>query len=214
MIRINLLAAERAQVKKKGVAFESGQKLTVACSLILVVALAGIGWRYWSLTSQSTQIDKDIAAAQQERTRLQSILQRVQEFENRKAQLSERVVLIEDLRKAQKGPVHMLDEISKALPPMLWLTEVKQMGTTAKTASAAGDVIIDGTSTTQTGVSDFVNNLEASGYFKKSIDIVGTRTVAMAQPPGELVTFSLRAKFLTPGDAKAAASTAAPVLKR
>src|SRR5580765_5728202 len=160
MIRINLLADERTQVKKAGkVAFQSGQKLTVACSLILVVALAGIGWRYWSLTGQSAQMDKDIAAAQQERTRLQSILQKLQEFESRKAQLSERVELIEDLRKAQKGPVHMLDEISKALPPMLWLTEVKQVGTTAKTASAAGDVIIDGTSTTQTGVSDFVSNL-------------------------------------------------------
>jgi len=213
MIRINLLAAERTQAKKK-LTFQSGQKLTVACSLILVVAVLMIGWRYLSLRSQSAQLDKEIAAAQQERTRLQSILQRVQEFESRKAQLSERVELIEDLRKAQKGPVHMLDEISKALPPMLWLTEVKQVATTAKTASAAGDVLIDGTSTTQTGVSDFVNNLEASGYFKKSIDIVGTRTVPMAVPPGELVTFTLRARFLTPGDVKAAAATAAPALKR
>jgi hypothetical protein len=73
---------------------------------------------------------------------------------------------------------------------MLWLTEVKQV---------AADVVIDGTSTTQTGVSDFVTSLEGSGYFKKSIDIVGTRTVPMAQPPGELVSFTLRAQFLTPG---------------
>ena len=218
MIRINLLAAERTQQAKKKITFQSGQKLTLACSLILVVALLMIGWRYWSLTSQSAQLDKEMAAAQQERTRLQSIIQKIDEFEMRKSQLSQRVLLIEDLRKEQRGPVHMLDEISKALPPMLWLQQVKQVPAARATRGAAAvpsnDVVIDGTSTTLTGVSDFVNNLEASGYFKKSIDIVGTRTVPMAAPPGELVTFTLRAQFLTPGDAKAAAATAAPALKR
>ena len=199
MIRINLLAAERTQAKKK-LTFQKGQKLTVGCSLILVAAALLIGWRYWSLGQQSTQLDKDITSAQQERTRLQSVLQKVQDFEQRKAQLSQRVVLIEDLRKQQKGPVHMLDEISKGLPPMVWLTEVRQI--------AGGDVVIDGSSTTQTGVSDFVTNLELSGYFKKSIDIVNTRTVALPQPPGELVSFTLRAQFLTPGETKPAVAAA------
>jgi type IV pilus assembly protein PilN len=206
MIRINLLAAERAQVTtKKKLTFQTGQKLTLACSLILVAAVALIGWRYWSLTRESAQLDADIAAAQQETARLRSVIQKVQDFEQRKAQLSQRVVLIEDLRKEQKGPVHMLDEISRALPPMLWLTEVKQVG---------GDVVIDGDSTTQTGVSDFVNNLEASGYFKRSIDIVGTKSVPLPQPPGELVTFSLRAQFITPGEAKPVAAVATAAQNR
>ena len=158
-----------------------------------------IGWRYWSLSRQSAQLDRDIASAQQETARLRTILQKVQDFEQRKAQLSQRVVLIEDLRKEQKGPVHMLDEISRALPPMLWLTEVKQAG---------AEVLINGNSTTQTGVSDFVSNLEASGYFKKSVDIVGTSTVALPQPPGELVSFAVHGLFLTPGEeAKPAVAT-------
>ena len=73
MIRINLLAAERTQAKKK-LTFQVGQKLTVGCSLILVVAALLIGWRYWSLSRQSVQLDKDIATAQQEKVRLQSII--------------------------------------------------------------------------------------------------------------------------------------------
>jgi type IV pilus assembly protein PilN len=205
MIRINLLATQQRTQTKKKVAFQAGQKVTVGSSLILVVAGLLIGWRYWTLTQQSKQLDADLAKAQQEVTRLHSVIQKVQDFEQRKAQLSQRVVLIEDLRKEQKGPVHMLDEISRALPPMLWLTEVKQIG---------ADVVIDGTSTTQTGVSDFISNLEASGYFKKSVDIVGTKTAPMAKPPGELVSFILRAQFLTPGDAAPAATTAAVKTKR
>jgi len=189
MIRINLLIGERAQVKKK-LPFQAGQKLTVGCSLILIFAGLFVAWRYWALTRESATLDTDIASAQQETARLHSIIQKVQEFEQRKAQLTQRVVLIEQLRRDQTGPVHMLDQISRSLPPMLWLTELKQVG---------NDVTIDGISTTQTGVSDFIMNLEASGYFKRSIDIVNTTTEPLPRPPGELIRFAIRAQFQTPG---------------
>lgn len=199
MIRINLLAGERERPKKK-LGFEVGQKLTIGCSLILIGAALFVGWRYWSLSSESTQLAAEISAAQQETARLHSIIQQVQQFEQRRAQLSQRVVLIEQLRKGQAGPVHMLDQISRALPPMLWLTELKQTGT---------DVQIDGNCTTLTGLSDFVANLEASGYFKRSIEILNTQTQPLAQPPGETIRFSIKATFQQPGDAKPAATPAA-----
>jgi type IV pilus assembly protein PilN len=201
MIRINLLAAERDRAKKKTVTLGTvGQKLTIGCSLILVLGGLAIGWRYWTVNHDSAELDKEIAAAQQETTRLHSVIEQVQQFEQRKAQLQQRVVLIEQLRKGQTGPVHMLDQISRALPPMLWLTEVKQTAT---------DIVIDGKCTSPIGVSDFVANLEASGYFKRSIDIVSTSTEAMPQPPGELIKFSIKAVFQQPGDAKAPAAPVA-----
>ena len=200
MIRINLLAAEREKSKKKAVTLgTAGQKLTIGCSLILILAVLFIGWRYWALSRDSNQIDAEIAAAQQETTRLHSVIQQVQQFEQRKAQLQQRVVLIEQLRKGQTGPVHMLDQISRALPPMVWLSELKQTG---------ADVVIDGRSTTQTGVSEFVSNLEASGYFKRSVDIVSTLTETVPTPPGELVRFSLKATFQQPGDPSPPAAVA------
>jgi type IV pilus assembly protein PilN len=193
MIRINLLAAEREKSKKKAVTLgTAGQKLTIGCSLILILAVLFIGWRYWALSRDSNQIDAEIAAGQQETTRLHSVIQQVQQFEQRKAQLQQRVVLIEQLRKGQTGPVHMLDQISRALPQMLWLTQLKQTGT---------DVLIDGKCTTLTGLSEFVTNLEASGYFKRSIEIVDTKTEAVAQPPTELIKFTIKATFQQPGDA-------------
>ncbi len=200
MIRINLLAAERDRAKKKTVTLGTvGQKLTIGCSLILVLGGLAMGWRYWTVNRDSADLDKEIAAAQQETTRLHSVIEQVQQFEQRKAQLQQRVVLIEQLRKGQTGPVHMLDQISRALPPMLWLTEVKQTG---------AEIVIEGKCTSPIGVSDFVANLEASGYFKRSIDIVSTSTETMPQPPGELIKFSIKAVFQQPGDAKTAATPA------
>src|SRR5881227_272760 len=109
--------------------------MAIGCSMILVLALAFIGWRYWALAHESNQIDAEIAAAQQETTRLHSVIQQVQQFEQRKAQLQQRVLLIEQLRKGQTGPVHMLDQVSRAMPQMLWLTELKQSGI---------DLVLDG----------------------------------------------------------------------
>lgn len=192
MIRINLLAGERKAAKVAGAAFQAGQKITVGCSAILVVAALFVGWRYWTLQQDSTRLDKEIADAQQETARLHTIIQQVQVFEQQKAQLQQRVVLIEQLRKSQTGPVHMLDQISRAMPPMLWLTELKQ---------TEDSIVIDGRCTGLTGLSDFVANLEASGYFKKSIDIVSSQTEALATPPGELIRFSIRAQFQPPAEA-------------
>jgi type IV pilus assembly protein PilN len=202
MIRINLLAAERDRAKKKSVTLGTvGQKLTIGCSLILVLGGLAIGWRYWTVNHDSAELDKEIAAAQQETARLHSVIEQVQQFEQRKAQLQQRVVLIEQLRKGQTGPVHMLDQISRALPPMLWLTEVKQVG---------AEIVIDGKCTSPIGVSDFVANLEASGYFKRSIDIVSTSTEMMSQPQTEVIKFSIKAVFQQPGEAKTPAAPAVP----
>ena len=55
MIRINLLATER-KAAKAATGFQAGQKLTVIGSLILVLAAAGIGWRYWALGQKEAQI--------------------------------------------------------------------------------------------------------------------------------------------------------------
>jgi type IV pilus assembly protein PilN len=199
MIRINLLAVERASAKKPTAMPFAGQQMALGCGLILLLSASLVAWRYYSLENDSKRLDEEIAAAQQETARLHGVIQQVQQFEQRRAQLQQRVVLIEQLRKGQTGPVHMLDQVSRALPPMLWLTELKQND------KVPGEVTLDGRCTTLTGLSDFVANLEASGYFKKSVEIVSTIAEPLPRPPGELIKFSIRAQFQTPGDAAPAA---------
>jgi type IV pilus assembly protein PilN len=189
MIRINLLSVERERTVKVRVPFQAGQKLVVACSLILVAGAFFVGWRYWTLRQTSASLDGEIRAAQEETTRLRSIIEQVQQFEQQRAQLQQRVGLIEELRGGQTGPVHMLDEISRSLPGMLWLTELKQTG---------AEVLIDGESLSVTALTDFVSNLQSTGYFERSIDIVNSTTAPLQQPPGELIRFTVRARYAKP----------------
>lgn len=192
MIRINLLGTERQKARARTPIFDVGRQVTLACSLILVLGAAGVGYWYYSLTQESAQVDADLTAAQQEVARLRSIIADVQQFEQRRAQLQQRVALIEQLRKGQSVPVEMLDLVSKSLPEMLWLTAMTQSGT---------DVTIEGRSTTLISLSDFVGNLGANDFFKKPIEIVDSQVEAAAGTPSganvDVIKFTVKAQLAT-----------------
>ena len=204
MIRINLLGLER-QKARKAITFDVGQRLTLACGLVLVAAGLSLGWWYWSLNEESARVDQEIAAAQQEAARLRSLLTEVSEFEARRAQLRQRVALIEQLRSGQSVPVQLLDHVSRSVPDMLWLTEMAQDGNA---------LTISGRSTTLIALSDFVGNLGRSPLLQKPIEIVQSQVqsvsgaAAQGGPAVELITFEVKAQVAAPAGAAAATATA------
>jgi len=187
MIRINLLAVERERSKRR-VLIPAAHRVTIGASLILLATALLVGWWFWSLRQTSARVDEEIAKGETEIQQLRSVLAQVQKFEARKAQLQQRVTLIEQLRRGQAGPVHALDEISKAVPDRLWLTEMAQKG---------DDVTLHGMTTSLTGLSDFVANLESSAWFKKPVDIIDSQVDA-SNKTGEMFKFSLKAVFSNP----------------
>jgi type IV pilus assembly protein PilN len=189
MIRINLLAVDRGPVKKTraSVGVSAAQRVTIAAALIFLSTIVGIGWWYWSLHTRSIRLDEDIAAGEIKAQQLRSVLAQVQKFETRKAVLQQRVTLIEQLRRGQSAPVHVLDELSKAIPDRLWLVSLGQR---------EKDFTMEGRTTSLTALSDFVANLEASGWFKKPVDILDSQVDQTAQ--GDLVRFTIRATSENP----------------
>ena len=196
MIRINLLSLEREKPKRRAsvipAAFQSGHKIAVACTLIFALAALGVGWWYWSLRTEATEVTDQIAAAEVETARLRSLIVQVNQFEARKSQLQERVALIEQLRRGQSGPVHMLDEVSRAVPEMLWLTQLETKG---------ADLMIEGRCTSLTSLSDFVDNLARSGWFKKPVEITDSQVENVQAAGTDVIRFSVKAQFAPPGGA-------------
>jgi type IV pilus assembly protein PilN len=187
MIRINLLAVERERTKRRAI-IPAAHRVTLGASLIILATLLGLGWWFWDLQRQSMAVDTAMAAAEREMQDLRGVLAQVQAFEARKAQLQQRVSLIEQLRRGQSGPVRALDEISKAVPDRLWLTELGQKG---------DEFVISGMTTSLTGLSDFVANLEVSEWFRRPIDIIDSQ-VENQRGDGDIFKFSIRATFFNP----------------
>ena len=187
MIRINLLAVERERTKRRAL-IPAAQRITVGATLILLVTALGIGWWWWSLRQTTDRLDAEIRKTEAELKQLQSVLDQVRKFEASKASLQQRVTLIEQLRQGQAGAVRVVDEISKAMPEYLWLTEIIQKG---------DDLTISGMSTSLPGLSDFVANIEKSSWFKEPVDIIDS-AIDPTQKNAELVKFSIKATFVNP----------------
>ena len=189
MIRINLLSSERKKAAARTPAFDIGARITAACSLVVLLAAGGVGWWYWTLRQEAEAVERDIAAAQTEVARLRPIIAEVERFDAQRQRLQQRVQLIAQLRKGQGVPVQMLDQVSRSLPDMLWLTSMQQEG---------GDVTLEGRSTTLVALSDFVGNLGTSEFFKKPIEIVDSKvenTTQSAASSVDLIKFTVKAQL-------------------
>ena len=187
MIRINLLAVERERTRKR-VLIPAAHRVTIGATVILLGTAVLIGWWFWSLRTTSARLDEELARAEVETRQVRSVLEQVRKFEAQKAMLQQRVTLIEQLRKGQSAPVHLLDEISKSVPDRLWLGELKQTG---------ADFAMSGTTDSLTAVSDFVANLESTRWFKRPVEIVDSKVQTDAKA-GDLINFEIKAQFVDP----------------
>jgi type IV pilus assembly protein PilN len=199
MIRINLVAPEKATKAKAkaGPAIPAG----ALQSYLLLAFFAGgalvlCAGAWWYQSNKLKDLETRIAADEKRQRDLQAIKQQVDQFQQRKAILENKVLVIEQLRLAQKSPVHMLDEISKALPDYVWLTGMEEI---------RGALRFQGQSNSLAAVADFIAGLQRSGWFPQ-VDL-GT-----AQEQRSIVNFTLNGSFKDPEVAakeKAAAAAAA-----
>jgi type IV pilus assembly protein PilN len=183
MIRINLLAPERPAAKKKAVAAAPGVTQAYLFLFVFVggaILLCLVGW--WLKRSEIADLDSKIAQAKVEQARLQSVKAQVDQLEKQRATLRQKTDLIEKLKIQQADAVHLLDELSKALPEFVWLTNVDQSGETVK---------ITGESNSLNAIADYISNLEKSGWFP---DV----NLASSQETANVVTFNLQALFKNP----------------
>jgi len=154
MIKINLLT-EKMSPSRVSARLPGASSRNLIFAIIGILTVAYIGFQWYSYNSTLSRLDADIVEAREEREKLQKIIRQVEEFDAKKQELSQKIDIISNLKKKQAGPVHLLDEISKALPNLVWLTAITQRG---------DRIQLDGESITYNAVADFIENLRRSHY--------------------------------------------------
>ena len=184
MIRINLVAPERkSKAKDKGPALPAGALQSyLLLALFAGGALVLCAGAWWLQSNKLRDLETRIAADEKRQKDLEAIKQQVDQFQQKKALLENKVLVIEQLRLAQKSPVHMLDEVSKALPDYVWLTNLDEN---------RGGLRFTGQSNSLAAVADFISGLQRSGWFPQ-VDL------GSSQQAGNLVNFTLTGTFTDP----------------
>jgi type IV pilus assembly protein PilN len=169
MPRINLLPwrAEQRQERKKQFFMALGAAAVVGIGIVYLSKLTVEGWvtnqrsRNTILTTEIAELDKQI--------------EEIKGLENQRERLIARMKVIGELQRSRPEIVHLFDEIVKAVPEGVHLTEVKQTG---------NRIELQGMAQSSTRVSTLMRNIDASSWLADpGLDVV--QTVASNGPAAE-----------------------------
>lgn len=163
MIKINLLSEGKrpAAVRKARSAGQPAQDLALwmlgVGALIGVIAGAGC---WWVFNGRLQDKQAEVAQAQRQVEALQAVIKEVEDFKHKKKNLTDKIAVINELKSNQRGPVRVMDYISRALPELLWLDRMKMN---------ASNIEIEGRAFNPNAVANFMDNLDKVPEFREPV---------------------------------------------
>jgi Tfp pilus assembly protein PilN len=164
MIQINLLPVR--QLKRQVVL---RQQLYMFAAIIATVSL-GVGGVWLMDRRAIAQNEAEQAELHVSLERLKPIVDEVSTLERREKLLNARIETIQRLRSNQRGPVHVLDALSRNLPDQTWLETIDE---------SAGVYKVAGYALTNFAVADLLRNLQRSKEFT-GVDLILSEQVMIA----------------------------------
>lgn len=166
MIKINLLSTKRKAPRK---VTELQQQMVLGV-LILVLVGMGIGY-YWNmLNARIDELNEEKTAAEARLREQNNQLKAVKTVEAERKVVTDKIQIIEQLKKNQRGPVRLLDELSKALPTGVNLTSLSEKNLS---------VNISGDAFSNNAIVRYVDNLKVSPFFS-GVYLLETRQAKLA----------------------------------
>lgn len=231
MIEINLLPGSGKKPRSRGAGIDVAAIATGVAAKIKDPFLVGavtsallaavvVGGLYWYQNGKATTLDQQMQRAQQDSIRYAAVIAQKRRAEARRDSVVRQVRLIEAFDNKRYVWPHLMDEISRALPPYTWLTSVVQTNSTtaaqpdvtppppkpgdkkAKSAAPADSMIVPrvqleivGQTVDIQALTRFMKLLEASPF----IDNVTLDKSAIVIVDGKQVTeFQLSATYQSP----------------
>ncbi|HEV7668032.1 MAG TPA: PilN domain-containing protein [Thermoanaerobaculia bacterium] len=160
MIKINLIAEGKrpTSVRKIKPVLEGKDLAQWALVASIIACLLAFGVWWWLLHRQIAIQEVKIEEAERKVEELAPVIRQVEDFKKKKAEIERKLGVIEDLKRAQQGPVHVMDDISRALPELLWLDRLKM---------TSSNIELEGRAFNTNAVANFIENLDKMPAFEE-----------------------------------------------
>ena len=139
-----------------GVAPANLNNMIILGLTVLSIVVAAVYWFINNRTLANRQAT--VTERKAEADKLEAIIKEVEDFQRRKDSLQNRINLINQLKQNQKGPVRIMDQISKDLPDLVWLD---------KMSVAGGSISLGGRGLNPNAIANFVENIKNDPYFEE-----------------------------------------------
>ena len=181
MIKINLVREGRAvrgagAVAAPAVTPMGGGGGGTDINSIIIVALLVVGgllagaW-WWIEKRKLNEREETYTSRKAEADKLEAIIRDVEEYQKRKDNLQKRIDLINQLKQNQRGPVRIMDQVSRDLPDLVWLD---------KMTINNGSISLQGRGLNPNAIANFVENIKNDPYFEEPQ--VGSMTQTSVAP--------------------------------
>lgn len=167
MIKINLAregrAVRGASAGAVPASSQTGSAPPAQLNNIIVISLlvAGViaAGAYWFLNSRRlAERQATVETRRTDAAKLESIIKAVEDYQKRKSSLQQRIDLINQLKQNQKGPVRIMDQISRDLPDLVWIDTM---------SIESNGITVGGRGLNPNAIANFVENVKNDPGFEE-----------------------------------------------
>lgn len=158
MIRINLLGQERPKTSRgPTIPLESSLRLILFVASLLV-AFVVLYAMYHQQQTELAGVESHITSLQTEMVRLQQVKAEVEQYEQQKTVLQQRIDVIEQLQANRSGGQQLLQMVAVTVEHSnaIWLTSMTRAGNTLDISGEAASI---------NALANFLTQMKRSGYF-------------------------------------------------
>ena len=162
MIKINLLSEGKrptaVRKTRRALSLEGKEVGTWLLAAGIVIGLVAVGVYWWLQNQRLAEVQGEVHAAEAEVERLAAVIKEVEDYKQKKAELERKIGIINDLKANQRGPVRVMDYVSRALPELLWLDRMRM---------DASNIEVEGRAFNTNAVANFIENLDKVPEFEE-----------------------------------------------
>lgn len=176
MVRINLLS--KPEKKKRAglpsglsaprISIPSGAPLPLLGGILMVVLLSGAVFLWVRQNARVGELEEQIDLARQDSTRYSRAITKIREIETTRSAVVARIEAIQAVDQGRFRSGHLLEELSRVLPPDTWLTSVIR-----KDEGGEERIEITGVTYSNLTLTQFMTGLESSPYLE-GVGLIGS----------------------------------------
>jgi Tfp pilus assembly protein PilN len=201
MIEINLLPGSQKKRAKAGSGFSLRLPETMPAMdrmMVFIVAAWIIGpllflWLFLGVRGSMSDVRADLETAVADSARFAAVIETQTRIRARQDTIAEKLEMIQQIDAGRYVWPHIMDEVSRALPPFTWLTAMYHM----PGGGATPRFQIEGRTGSLPALTRFMDALEASPFLR-SIELISSEQATDGEANNVVNTFVLGGVYETP----------------
>ena len=202
MIQINLLpGTQKRGTRKAGGGFAlklpssapSFDRIQVFIIAAWILGLGVLGWLYMGVRGERADAEVAIEQAVADSARYARLIETQHSLRARQDTIAEKLAIIQEIDAGRYIWPHVLDEVSRAMPPYTWLEAIDQVSGGPKPQFQ-----IEGRTGSLPALTRFMDALEASP-FVRNVELISSQQAQVDNDPNKIVNdFALTGVFDQP----------------